>query len=73
LIAGLATAAEPSASRRNSTWFRSFFAISSMIPIVLDPNEIFRPPLAIVYGKATAGTSRGGFFPEGVNGTIGSV
>jgi rubrerythrin len=29
--------------------------------------------LAIVYGKATAGTSRGGFFPEGVNGTIRTV
>ena len=29
--------------------------------------------LAIVYGRRTAGTSRGGFFPNGVNGTIRTV
>ena len=29
--------------------------------------------LAIVYGNAAPGTSRGGFFPEGVNGTINTV
>jgi hypothetical protein len=29
--------------------------------------------LAIVYGRSTAGTSRGGFFPNGVNGTIRTV
>ncbi len=33
------------------------------------PSEV----LAILYGNRTAGTSRGGFFPNGVNGTIRSV
>jgi hypothetical protein len=33
------------------------------------PNMV----LAILYGKTSAGTSRGGFFPEGVNGTIRTV
>jgi Ferritin-like domain len=37
--------------------------------------KIRRPSLvlAIVYGRRTAGTSRGGFFPNGVNGTIRTV
>jgi hypothetical protein len=29
--------------------------------------------LAIVYGNSAAGTSKGGFFPNGVNGTIRTV
>ena len=36
------------------------------LALVRTPSEV----LAIVYGKSAAGTSSGGFFPNGVNGTI---
>jgi len=39
------------------------------LTIVRTPSEV----LAIVYGSSKAGTNRGGFFPEGVNGAITTV
>jgi Ferritin-like domain len=39
----------------------------------LCPTRTTSEVLAIVYGSATSGTSRGGFFPKGVNGAINVV
>ncbi len=39
----------------------------------LAPARTASQVLAIVYGKGTKGTSRGGFFPQGVNGAINVV
>ena len=47
-----------------------FFEVTSQaLAIVRTVNEV----LAIVYGNSTAGTSSGGFFPNGVNGAINTV
>jgi hypothetical protein len=47
-----------------------YFTVNSQaLSLVRTPGEV----LAIVYGNSTLGTSAGGFFPEGVNGSISSV
>jgi hypothetical protein len=46
-----------------------YFSNVAALTIVRNTSEV----LAIVYGKGTAGTDSGGFFPDGVNGSINTV
>lgn len=48
---------------------REFFSNQGGLTIVRTPSQV----LAILFGSDKPGTSRGGFFPEGVNGSIRSV
>jgi Ferritin-like domain len=49
---------------------KQFFTVNSQaLSIVRTPGEV----LAIVYGTSTSGASAGGFFPDGVNGSISTV
>ena len=47
-----------------------FFSVNSQaLTVVRTPSQV----LAILYGSSASGTSHGGFFPEGVNGSIKTV
>ncbi len=46
-----------------------YFSNVTGLTTVRNTSEV----LAIVYGKSTAGTKSGGFFPDGVNGPINTV
>ena len=49
---------------------KQFFTVNQQaLSIIRTPGEV----LAIVYGNSTPGASGGGFFPDGVNGTITTV
>lgn len=49
---------------------KQFFTVDKeALSIVRTPSEV----LAIVYGNSSTGTAEGGFFPDGVNGTINKV
>lgn len=49
---------------------RQYFTVDKQaLTIVRTPSEV----LAIVYGNSSTGTAEGGFFPDGVNGTITTV
>jgi hypothetical protein len=49
---------------------KQFFTVDKeALSVVRTPSEV----LAIVYGNSSTGTAEGGFFPDGVNGTITTV